>query len=228
MWMLALACAFFLAIHLMVGATPLKNSMIAVISRPGYLILFSVLSLVGLVWMSIAFGVALGDPLNPVIWSSGLFLRILGIAGNFLAFMLVVLGYTSPSPTNMSAATRLPEHPVTGIIRITRHPILSGIAIWSLTHMICNGNLAAWMFFGTLLVLCVLGANSIDRKRTAALGDAYLKVKRRTSIVPFVAILEGRTSFEMRELGLVRPVLALSLFSVFLILHELLFTVRAI
>jgi uncharacterized membrane protein len=228
MWMLALACAFFLAIHLMISATALKDRVIGKIGGNAYYVLFALLSCFGLVWMGVAFGIALDDPMNVVLWSSGLFLRIIGMIGNVFAFLLVVLGYTSPSPTNMVALWRMPDHPVSGVIRITRHPVLAGIGLWALTHIICNGNLAAWIFFGSLLALCALGANTIDRKRVLLMGEVYEKIKRRTSIVPFVAILEGRVAFDAREIGIVRPMLALSMFSVFLVLHELIFTVRAV
>jgi len=229
MWMLALACAFFLAIHVMISASSLKGRIIEKIGGPAYYILFSLLSLLGLIWMGLSFGVALNDSSNNIVfWSSGPYLRILGGIGNFLAFLLVVMGYTSASPTSLGALWHMPDQPVRGVIRITRHPVLSGIATWALTHMICNGNLAAWIFFGTLFVLCALGANTIDRKRLTLMGEAYQKIKRRTSIVPFVAILEGRIQFEAGEIGVMRPLLAVSLFSVFLVLHELFFTVRAI
>lgn len=228
MWMLALACAFFLAIHVMISASSLKNRVIEKTGAPAYYILFSLLSLIGLIWMGVSFGLALNDSLNVVLWNSGPYLRVLGIIGNFLAFLLVVIGYTSPSPTSLGALWQMPDQPVHGIIRVSRHPVLAGIGVWALTHMICNGNLAAWIFFGTLLVLCALGANTIDRKRLTLLGETYAKIKRRTSIVPFVAILEGRAQFEAGEIGVVRPILAVSVFSVFLVLHELFFTVRAI
>ena len=228
MWMLALACAFFLALHLMISATSLKDRVIGRIGGTAYYILFSLLSLGGLIWMSVAFGVALGDPMNVVLWSSGPFLRVVGVIGNFFAFLLVVIGYTSPSSTNLAALWRMPDHPVQGVIRITRHPVLAGVGLWALTHIVCNGNLAAWIFFGSLLALCALGANTIDRKRAALMGEVYDKIRRRTSIVPFVAILEGRAAFDAKELGVVRPLLAASMFSVFLVLHELIFTVRAI
>ncbi|MDI7774256.1 NnrU family protein [Asticcacaulis sp. EMRT-3] len=227
MWTLALASAFFLFIHLMISATSLKDRVIEKIGGTAYYILFSLLSIGGLIWLCVAFGMALGDPMNYALWNSGPFLRVIGIAGNFLAFLLVVMGYTTPSATSLPALWHMPEKPVYGIIRITRHPVLAGIGIWALTHMICNGNLAAWIFFGSLLALCGLGANTIDRKRMTLMGDVYASIMRRTSIVPFVAIIEGRIAFDAKELGVVRPLLAVSMFSVFLTLHELLFTVRA-
>ena len=228
MWTLALACAFFLCIHLMISGTTMKEQIIAKIGGIAYYILFSLFSIGGVIWMIIAFGLALGDPMNVVLWKSETFLRVIGLFGNFLAFLLVVVGIVTPSPTNLGALRHLPDKTVYGIVRISRHPILAGIGIWALTHIICNGNLAAWIFFGSMLALCALGANNIDRKRLALMGETYASIKRRTSIIPFVAIIEGRTAFAPEELGVARMLLAVSMFSAITALHELLFTARAI
>ncbi len=207
MWTLALACAFFLCIHLMISGTSLKEQIIARIGSIAYYMLFSVLSIGGLLWMSIALASARQDAMNPIFWDAPFFLRIIALAGMFFAFLLVVLGYTSPSPTGLGALIRMPDKTVSGIIRISRHPVLAGIGLWAIMHMLCNANLASWMFFGSLLVLCALGANNIDRKRMAMMGEAYASIKRRTSIIPFVAIIEGRTAFAGGELGIARVLL---------------------
>lgn len=230
MWTLALACAFFLGIHLMISGTPLKERVIARIGGVAWYIIFSVLSVIGLIWMCVAFAIALSDQdnLNVVLWTAPLFLRVIALVFNFIAFLLVVLGMFTPSPTNLYALHRLPEKPVYGIIRVSRHPVLAGIGLWALIHIICNGNLAAWLFFGTLLAQSALGAINIDRKRIALMGDVYASITKRTSILPFVAIIEGRTAFAPEELGYARMFLAASLFSVFTVLHEMLFVVRAL
>ncbi len=227
MWTLALACAFFLMIHLMISGTSLKEQVIARVGAPAYFTLFSILSIGGLLWMSIAFTIALGDQMNHVFWKSGPFLRVIGLVGNLFSMLLLVIGLTTPSPTNLIALVKAPETPVYGIIRVSRHPVLAGIGVWALTHLICNGNLAAWIFFGSILALCALGANNIDRKRTATMGKLYASIERRTSIIPFVAIMEGRTAFAPEELGVARALLAVSTYSVITVLHELLFTSRA-
>lgn len=228
MWTLALACAFFLCIHLMISGTSMKEQIIAKIGGVAYYILFSLFSIGGLAWMCIAFGIALGDPMNVVLWKSGPFLRIVGLFGNFFAFLLVIGGLTTPSPTNLLALRKLPDKSIYGIVRVSRHPVLAGIGVWAVTHIICNGNLAAWIFFSSILALCALGANNIDRKRLALMGDVYESIKRRTSIIPFVSIIEGRTAFAPEELGVARMLMAVSLYSAVTVLHELIFTGRAI
>ncbi len=228
MWTLALACAFFLCIHLMISGTSLKETIIARIGDTAYYALFSIVSFLGLIGMCVAFAVVRLDPLNIVFWTAPMPLRIIALVVNFIAFFMVVLGITTPSPTNLMALLKLPDKQVYGVIRISRHPILSGIGLWAFIHLICNGNLASWLFFGSLLVICALGANNIDRKRQALMGEAYASIMKRTSIVPFVAIIEGRTAFAVEELGYARMFLAASMFTMFFMLHEMLFIARAL
>ncbi|MGZ3305075.1 MAG: NnrU family protein [Asticcacaulis sp.] len=228
MWTLALACAFFLCIHLMISGTVLKDQIISGIGGLAYYALFSLFSIAGLIWMCAAYTIALNDPMNAQIWSAPLFLKIIALVGNFLAFLLVVVGCLSPSPTNLMALRQLPDKPVHGIIRISRHPVLAGIGVWAVMHILCNGNVASWVFFGSILGLCALGANNIDRKRMALMGETYGSIKKRTSIIPFVAIIEGRTAFAAEEIGAAKMLLAASMFSVFAALHEMLFATRVL
>jgi len=228
MWNLALACAFFLCIHLMISGTVLKEQIISSIGKMAYYALFSLFSIVGLAWICFAYAFAVNDPLNAHLWDAPLFLKIIALVGNFIAIQLVVVGALSPSPTNLLALRHLPEKSVHGVIRITRHPILAGIGVWAVMHMLCDGNVASWVFFGSILGLCALGANNIDRKRTAVQGETYTSIKKRTSIIPFVAVIEGRTAFAAEELGAAKMLLGASVFSVFAVLHELLFNTRVL
>ncbi|MDC7675035.1 NnrU family protein [Asticcacaulis machinosus] len=228
MWTLALACAFFLCIHLMISGTVLKLQIIGAIGPTAYYILFSLFSLAGLIWMMHAYAIAMVDPLNLRVWQAPVLLKALAFVTNFVAFQLVIIGFLNRSPTGMGALKHLSDKPVYGIIRVSRHPILSGIGLWALTHMACNGNLAAWIFFGSLFALCALGANSIDNKRLVLMGDTYRSIKKRTSIVPFVAILTGRTPFVPAEIGMVKFLFASSIYFVVLVFHEFMFGLSAV
>ncbi len=228
MWTLALSCAFFLCIHLMVSGTSLKEQIIARIGGPAYYALFSLLSVAGLIAMCVALAVVRTDKLNHIFWTAPMPLKIIALVVNFFAFFLVTLGLTTPSPTNLMALWQLPDKSVYGVIRISRHPVLAGIGLWAFMHLICNGNPASWLFFGTLLGVCALGANNIDRKRLALMGSTYASIVKRSSIIPFVAIIEGRTAFAPEELGIARMFLAASMFAVFAMYHELMFIARAL
>jgi uncharacterized membrane protein len=65
--------------------------------------------------------------------------------------------------------TRPPE----GIVRVTRHSFLIGVGLWAVVHLIANGDVASFIFFGALAVTALAGPVSIDAKRRRALGPAW-------------------------------------------------------
>ncbi|KAI8107388.1 hypothetical protein M9435_002419 [Picochlorum sp. BPE23] len=79
-----------------------------------------------------------------------------------------------------------------GIIRITRHPQAFGQLVWCLAHTAWVGS--SFMVATSLGLMahhafaCWHGDFRLKRKY----GDAFEELKKRTSIVPFAAILEGR------------------------------------
>jgi uncharacterized membrane protein len=119
-----------------------------------------------------------------------------------------------------AAATR----EVTGILRITRHPFLWGVALWAAFHLAANGDAASVVLFGTLLVLSVAGTFSIDAKRARKMADGWIAFAGRTSNVPFVAILSGRNSLRLGELLTYRQAAAVAVFLVLLFTHAWLFS----
>jgi uncharacterized membrane protein len=123
-----------------------------------------------------------------------------------------------------SSLVQVKEHP-RGMIRITRHPFLWGVALWALVHLAANGDLASTIFFGSLLVLALGGTTTIDAKRRRVFGDAWQRFADVTSNVPFAAILTGRNSLgpALREIGLLRPAIAIVAYTAFFALHGRLF-----
>ncbi|KAG0614180.1 hypothetical protein M758_6G157000 [Ceratodon purpureus] len=80
----------------------------------------------------------------------------------------------------------------TGIMRITRHPQMVGQFIWCLAHTLWIGNSFTLTTSLGLLAHHVFGVWHGDRRLAAKYGEAFERVKERTSIIPFAAILEGR------------------------------------
>ena len=91
----------------------------------------------------------------------------------------------------------------TGIIRISRHPQAVGQILWCLTH-------GLWIGSSFMLVTCVglIGHHLFavwhgDRRLRARFGDTFEELKASTSVVPFVAVMDGRQSLPWSEF--VRP-----------------------
>ena len=103
-----------------------------------------------------------------------------------------------------------------GMLRITRHPFLCGVALWALAHLVVNGHLAALVLFGSLLVLAIGGTASIDAKRRRATGAQWAAFAGVTSVLPFAAIAAGRNRLgpALREIGPWRALMAVIVYVV--------------
>ena len=214
------AALFFDGIHFLISGTALRGKIVGSIGERTFQGLFSLMSLIGIVWLSRAYGQAE----YVQLWAEPLALRPVALIVMLIAFFFVVLAFASPNPTAVGGGALLTEkEPAKGIQRITRHPFLWGVALWSFTHLVLNGDLASMIFFGSFLILAIAGPFSIDRKRKKAFGEAWNRFAGLTSNVPFMAIIEGRNSLKMGEIGWWPVVLAVVFYGLFLYFHEILF-----
>ena len=213
---LILATAVFLLTHVGIAGTRLRFDIIDRIGSTRYTVFYSSISTVGFIWLLIAY---LGAPYIE-LWGQLHGLRIVALIMIFLAFVFIVIGLTSRPPTlfgNAALEYRLED--VAGIVRVTRHPIPVGLLLWSVTHMIVNGDVAALIVFGSLTLLTVLGIASMETKRKQCLGQDWAEFAAHTSVLPWLAIWQGRNRFVASEIGWWRPVLAILIFLVVLGLH---------
>ena len=117
-----------------------------------------------------------------------------------LATFFIIAGYSTPNPGIMGMEQTGLENGTKGILKITRHPVIWGIALWGISHVLGNGHLAALIFFGGFSVLALTSAHHIDRRRQAKYGDAWRTYKEQTSFWPLGAIIMGRTRVERGEI----------------------------
>ncbi|MBR8830591.1 MAG: hypothetical protein Cpurp_05235 [Chlorogloea purpurea SAG 13.99] len=87
----------------------------------------------------------------------------------------------------------------TGIIRVCRHPQMVGQVIWCIAHTLWLGTSFTLLTSLGLIAHHLFAVWHGDRRLTKRYGDAFLKVKERTSVIPFLAIIDGRQSFQWRE-----------------------------
>jgi len=224
MMMLIAASTTFIAIHLLISGTRVRDALTGAIGEGPYMGLFSLASLGVIVWMVMAFNAASASAENVVLYDLGPGVHDLGMLVVAIAFMLVVPALLTPNPTAVrQEATVSKPDTVRGVLRISRHPFLWGTAIWAAFHVVANGDEAAVIFFGTFAVLAVLGTVSIDAKRRRKMGDDWVAFAARTSNVPFAAIVSGRTTFSAREYFDWRFLAALVIFAALLFAHPHIF-----
>lgn len=218
------AAAFFVLLHLLVSGTALRGALVRVMGEGAYMGLFSLASVAGIVWLSMAYGAARGT--GATLWDLGPGVRHGVVALQLLALLLIVPGLTTPNPTSVKQEGVI-DRPdaVKGMLRISRHPFLWGVAVWALGHLLANGDQPGLLLFGSVLVLAVLGTFSIDAKRRKALGDRWSGFAGQTGNVPFAAILTGRQKLSLGEIGIWRLALAVAVWAGLLWAHPLLFGV---
>jgi uncharacterized membrane protein len=87
----------------------------------------------------------------------------------------------------------------TGIIRITRHPQMVGQIIWCIAHTLWLGTSFTFVTSVGLVLHHLFGVWHGDQRMRSRYGEAFEMVKQRTSIIPFLAVLDRRQSLKWQE-----------------------------
>jgi uncharacterized membrane protein len=216
---LVLAALVWIGIHLGIAGSGLRATLARWFGERGFVAGFSVLSLAAIAFLILAYRHAPTVPL----WFAPPRLRDLLALVMLLAFVLFVGAVSARNPTMVGGEGAAPA-PVSGMQRITRHPMLWSFALWAGVHMIGRGTLDGLLFFGAFLVTALAGMRSIDGKLAARRPAVWAELARTTSILPFGAILAARNRFVAAEIGWITPVAGIVLWAVFLgFLHRALF-----
>lgn len=222
MTQLILAALFFTGLHFGVAGTSLRNVLVDKLGEKAYRIAFSILSLLGLVWLARAYSQA--DYIET--WGQLTALKPLAAPLVLIGFLFLVLGLTTPNPTSVRNEDLLQgDAPAQGVMRITRHPFLWGVALWAFAHLLVNGDLASLVFFGSFLLLVLGGMRSIDAKRQQRYGEHWQHFAAVTSVIPFMAIWQGRNRLVFSEFKWWPVAAALAAYLVVAHFHQTLFGV---
>lgn len=147
MLVLLLGIVIFLGTHSLSMARDQRASLIARLGPGGFKGLFSLGSLLGFVLIVWGFSLYRADAWVR-IWVPPVWTRHLTITLMWFAF--VSLACMSPKP---------------GRIRgWLRHPMLVGIKIWALAHLLANGDLGGMLLFGSFLAWAVVDRISVKRR----------------------------------------------------------------
>lgn len=219
MSMLILATFLFVGGHLILSAPPVRQPLVARLGSGGFMGAYSLISAGSLVWMILAFRSA---PYDPVLWHLGPAVDGMNHLFVLIAVLLLVLGYSQKNPTAIGQADGLAaEDPARGIIRLTRHPVMWGIAVWAFGHLLANGEMRMVIITVGMLILTLGGAASLDWKGRITKPDVAPRFQAMTSFVPGAALLAGKqsTGAMLREIGILRPLLALIVYTALLYTH---------
>lgn len=180
----AAAWAVFLLSHAIPVRPPVKPWLVARLGASGFGIAYSAVSLAILVWLIAA---AQRAPFVE-LWPRAAWQNHVTLLAMTLACVILALALGRPNPFSFGGLHNDafdPDHP--GIVGLTRHPVLAALALWSLGHLVPNGDLAHVLMFGGFAGFALLGMRLIDRRRQRSMGlDTWrAQLPRRRLAGPF-------------------------------------------
>ncbi len=205
--------------HFLLSAKPLRPLLIQRFGEQGFRLIYAVAMVAALLWMVQSYRTA---PFL-VVWTPAPVFAWVPLLVMPVASILLVAGLTTPGPTLVGGERYIDSalgSPAVGILSITRHPFLWGTGLWALSHLLANGDFASMVMMGGIAALSFGGMRHIDQRREASLGAAWGPMKLTTSVLPFAAVLTGRTAIDWRGLGWWRPLLGLAVYAALLHLHR--------
>ncbi len=150
MTLLVLGLVIFLGTHSFSMARGPRAALVARIGEGPYKGLYSLVSLVGIVLVAVGYGQYRVSGYIPV-WDPPVWTRHLALLLVLVAFICFVAAYL---PGRIKARLK--------------HPMLAGVKIWALAHLIANGDLGSILLFGSFLAWAVLARISAKRRDVAA------------------------------------------------------------
>jgi uncharacterized membrane protein len=217
MELLIIGCLAFLATHLGISGTPLRGMLQNLLGAKGFMGVYSLLSIGTLILMIYAYGKV---PHADFIWTPTTVAYKVAKVFVLVSFLVLVAGTMTRNPTAVMQDSALDDG-VHGILKITRHPVQWAILVFAAGHIIANGDTASILFFGTLAAISFFGMLSMDARRRKEEDPRWQTFMETTSMVPFAAMLGGKSSFQMADVNWVALIVGFGLYAAVYWLHDM-------
>jgi uncharacterized membrane protein len=171
---------------------PLRAPLVSAVGEGPFLGLYSLVAAACMVWMALAFRAAPAGDLGGSTGEAG------WIVSTVLTLPALVLFLGSlranPALPNPGATQAIAREP-TGVFAVTRHPMMWGIALWAVSHLILWWSWRTTIVASAILLLALIGAHLQDRKKQALMGAAWAEWEAKTSYWPRWTRLPGAGLF---------------------------------
>ena len=159
---------------------PLRASLVGVAGTRGFQLLYSLVAFATLYWMVVAFRAAPPADLGGSGEIGWIFATLVTIPA-----LVLLLGSLRGNPALPApGAEKLAAKDPAGVFRVTRHPMMWGIALWAISHIALWWSLRTLIVTGAILTLALVGAHLQDRKKEALMGDSWAGWAAKTSYWP--------------------------------------------
>ncbi len=190
--------ALFMGIHIAAGIYEIREKMVGVLGMPIFRIIHSVGSVLGFVLIVNGFSQNPKEDIYVLAdWSQKAPIYLMPIALVFL----------------------VGSRPKSDISRITRHPMMWAVVLWSFAHLLANGDKASVMLFASFLIYGFFAMMLSDNKKSKSDPAEWERIKAHTSFIPFLALLQGRAEKPRHDHGLKAVIGGLFLYSLLLWFH---------
>jgi uncharacterized membrane protein len=155
MLMLIIGLLVFLGVHsLRISGENWRTALIATRGEGPYKGVYSLVSAIGLGLLIWGYGLARQEPV--VLWQPMGWTRHLAALLMLISFVMLAAAYV----------------PGNGIKSALKHPMVLGVKVWALAHLLSNNTLADVLLFGGFLVWAVVDFRSA-RQRDRKAGTVY-------------------------------------------------------
>ncbi len=148
MALLIIGLVLFLGMHMVrIMAPQLRENMIVKMGDGGWKMLYTVVSILGIVLIVYGYGSYRWE--GPVIYQTPFWMGHITVLLMAVSFVLIVSG----------------NIPATGYIKARmKNPMLIGVKVWAIAHLLANGDLASVLLFGSFLAWAVIAVIALKRR----------------------------------------------------------------
>lgn len=175
---LALACLAFVGSHFALSH-PLRAPLVGRLGEAKFQGLYSLVALITFGAMIWVYGKSGGA---APLWTPGG--ALWGVGAVLMWFASILLAGSFIGNPALPGAPR-PRGGPSGVLAITRHPMMWSFAIWAIVHAVLIATPEALLLDAAILFLALGGSVGQDRKKRALMGERWHEWTAQTAFIPF-------------------------------------------
>lgn len=169
MTLLILGLILFLGVHsVKIFASAFREGFIAQRGENAWKGIYSIISIVGFVLIIWGFSIARLDA--PVLYTPPFWFTHVTLLLMLVSFVLLMASSVPPGRIKVAV----------------KHPMLLAIKLWSVGHLMANGDLASVILFGSFLIWAIVDRVSVSRREAAGLMEPIGPASVRNDILAIV------------------------------------------
>lgn len=216
MTVLITGSVLFIFSHFALSNSILRSPLVEKMGEDVFLGIYSLIAFITFGLLIYGYTIA---PVTDSLWVAGKSIYSVSKVLMLFSIMFLVMGLMNRSPLAMKMEVGSGQN-LTGILKITRHPVQWAILLWGLSHSLANGDTTSLIFFGTFVIVAGIGTVLMDNKFRNKSDPAWAEIFARTSNLPFLAILTGKTRFTFKDINWQSEAIGLTLYVCLYVSHE--------